>query len=182
MADLARSSLALPANAAFGGRLAVAEVDLLAGRTAREAAGLFDGAFQTVLTNPPFHPAGGRASPEPSRQAARSMPEPDFLQRWLAAASALLEPGGLLLLVARPDSLQAVLDAATNRYGDIRLRPVHPRPERPASRILLAARRGSKAPFQILPPVVLADAQGRATPMGAAIGDGRAAIDFEIAR
>jgi tRNA1(Val) A37 N6-methylase TrmN6 len=180
MAGLARASLDRPENGALAPRLRLVEADLLGGRDVREAAGLFDGAFDTVLTNPPFHPAGGRASPDPLRRAAREMPEADFLQRWLAAAAALLAAGGLLLLVARPDNLQAVLEAASNRYGDIRVRPVHPRPERRASRLLLSARRGSKAPFQLLPPVVLQDGEGRPTPIAEAIGEGRATIGFEI--
>ncbi|WP_294640794.1 methyltransferase, partial [uncultured Aureimonas sp.] len=70
--DLARRTLALPENADLSRRLRVAELDLLQLRPAREAAGLADGAFDLVLTNPPFHPAGGRVSPDATRAAAKA--------------------------------------------------------------------------------------------------------------
>lgn len=180
MADLARRSLALGENARLAPRLSVVEADLLSGRAGREAAGLKDGAFQTILTNPPFHPAGGRASPDPRRDAARAMPEAGFLQRWLAAASALLAGGGTLVLVARPDNLPAILDAGAGRYGDIRIRPVLPDAERRASRILVRASRGSRAPLSLLPPIVLHDAGGGASEIQRRISEGDATIGFEV--
>ncbi|KQT65132.1 MULTISPECIES: tRNA1(Val) (adenine(37)-N6)-methyltransferase [unclassified Aureimonas] len=180
MADLSRRSLMLEENAALAPRLSVAVADLLAGRAGREAAGLKDGAFGLILTNPPFHPAGGRASPDARRDAARAMPEAGFLQRWLASASALLAHGGTLFLVARPDNLPAILEAGEGRYGDIRIRPVQPSAGRRASRILVSARRGSKAPLSLLPPIVLAEEDGRPSDVATAIGEGRATVGFEI--
>lgn len=180
MAGLARRSLGLAENAVPAQRLSVVEADLLGNRTAREAAGLRDGAFRIVLTNPPFHPAGGRASPDAGRNAARAMPEPDFLQRWLAAASALLANGGSLYLIARPDNLPAILSAAPGRFGDIRIRPVLPSPARRASRILVVARRGSKAPLSLLPPIVLHEADGSSSAVASSVAAGDATIDFEV--
>lgn len=180
LAALSRRSLALAQNAALAPRLSVVPADLLAGRAAREDAGLKDGAFRAILTNPPFHPAGGRASPDARRDAARAMPEAGFLERWLGVAAALLSPGGTLLLVARPDNLAAILSAGEGRYGDLRIRPVQPSAERRAGRILVQARRGSRAPLSLLPPIVLHAADGQAGETATAVAEGRATIGFDV--
>ncbi|WP_279483747.1 methyltransferase [Aureimonas sp. SK2] len=155
MAGLARRTLALPENAANAHRFAVAELDLLGSRPAREAVGLLDGAFDLVVTNPPFHPAGGRRSPDAARAGAKSVPDADFTARWIATASALLRHGGAFRMITRPDTLGDILPSCRNRLGGLTLRAVHSKPEAPAIRILLAATRGSRAPLRLLPPLVL---------------------------
>lgn len=177
MAGLARRSLALAENAALAARLNVIEADVLSRRPAREAAGLFDGAFTTVLTNPPFYPLGSRGSPDPLRQAARTIPDRAFLGGWVCTAAALLEEGGLLAMIARPDSLPDILEASRNRLGDIRILPVHSHPDRRAIRILVQARKGSRAVLSLLPPAALLGADGVETAFGQAISIG-AAIDL----
>ncbi|WP_062011314.1 tRNA1(Val) (adenine(37)-N6)-methyltransferase [Aureimonas sp. AU4] len=131
-------------------RLGVAEVDLLATRSLREAAGLHDGAFDWVLTNPPFHPTEGRVSPDPVRAAALTMPAPDFLARWVAVAATFLRHGGYLIAVGRPENLPTLFSAAENRLGSVAVLPIHTG-DKPAHRILLTAVRGSRAPLRILP-------------------------------
>ncbi|RIX98815.1 methyltransferase [Aureimonas flava] len=155
MAELARGTLALPENAALAGRLHLAELDLLQPRPAREAAGLADAAFDLVLTNPPFHPAGGRVSPHPMRASAKGVPDPAFTGRWLAVAAALLRHGGALRMIGRPDQLAEIARACDNRLGGLCVRAVHSDAHAPAIRILVAATRGSRAPLRLLPPLVL---------------------------
>lgn len=155
IAALAERSRLLSANAALAGRLAVRAVDLLSPRATREAAGLGDDAYDLVLTNPPFHPAGQRRSPDALRDEARAIPGADFLPRWIAVAAALLRPGGRLALIGRPENLRELLPAADNRFGSLRLLAVHPQADAPASRILIGAVAGSREPMRILPPLVL---------------------------
>ncbi len=161
MAELARRTLALPENAGAAQRLRVAELDLLGPRPAREAAGLADGAFDLVLTNPPFHPPGGRLSPDARRADAKAVPDADFTARWIAVASALLRHGGALRMIARPDQIAEIAGACRNRLGGLRIRPVHSKPDAPAIRILVGATKGSRAPLALLPPLML-DAPTRA--------------------
>ena len=155
MARLAGASLALPENRALAARLRVAEVDLLAPRAVREAAGLADNGFDLILSNPPFHPAGGRVSPDALRGEAKSLPTPEFLPRWLAVAGALARHGAGLRLIVRPDNLADILAGADGRFGALALRAVHSTSEAPALRLLVSGVRGSRAPLRILPPVVL---------------------------
>jgi len=166
IAALAEGALALAANRGLAPRLRVFQLDCLAPRAVREAAGLADGDYELVLTNPPFHPAGQRRSPDALRDEARAIPDAAFLGRWLAVAAALLRHGGRLALIARPDNLGDLLAATEGRLGALRVRAVHPSPEAAANRILLGAIRGSRQPLRLLPPLVL-DAALRA-----AVSDG----------
>jgi tRNA1(Val) A37 N6-methylase TrmN6 len=180
MARLARQSLALAANAALAPRLGVFEADVLGRRPAREVAGLADGSFATVVTNPPFHPSGGRASPDAMRHAARATTDGEFLAGWIRSGAALLQTGGLFAMIARPDSLAEILAACDRRLGDIRILPVHAYAGAPAMRILLQARKGSRAPLSLLPGLVLHGPDGGLTAEGAGIGRGEAFIDLGL--
>lgn len=179
---LLRRSLALAENRSLTGRLSVIEADLLALRPVREAAGLRDGAYDAVLTNPPFHPPGDRPSPDVLRSAARSVPDRDFLARWLQVSAALLKPRGILALVARPENLGDIVAGAKGRLGDLRVMPVHSRAGLPAIRILVRARRGSKAGLSLLPGLTLHEAGGELTPLARAVAAGTAELEFEPGR
>lgn len=161
MADFARASLSLPQNAPFAGRLILAQADATATRPQREAAGLFDGSFDLVLSNPPFYPAGHRASPDALRRAALSAQGEGFLRRWVQVAAALMKPKGRLVLIVRPADLHAVLDAAAGRLGSLAILPVHTS-EGAATRILVGAVRDSRKEMAILPGLELFGTEGRA--------------------
>lgn len=172
MAACARKGLALDENSGLAGRVRVVEVDLLAARAAREATGLADGSFDHVLSNPPFYPHGHRASPSPLRREALSMPDDAFLARWLHVAAALSRHGAGLLCIAPPACLPALLSAMDGRFGAVALLPVHARAGGPATRLMVAARRGSRAPLRLLPAVELADAEGLPTAQAEALSRG----------
>jgi len=165
--ELMRRSV-VEADAAMRVRLSVTQIDLLARRDEREAAGLADGGFDWIVTNPPFHPTGGRASPDPARAAALSMPDGAFLVRWLRVAAALLRPGGQLVLISRPDNLALILEAAENRLGSLTLLPIHDA-ARPAKRLLVGAVRGSRAPLRLLPSFRLDEGARRRVSSGEAV-------------
>ncbi len=153
-AALARDNLHLNQ---FDERGRVYETDVL-DAPQRRAAGLADGAAALVITNPPFlDPARARLSPDADKRAAHAMPAagPGALGEWLAACLALLREGGVLVLIHRPDALPAILAALEGRAGAQALMPVQPRGDRAATRILLRAQKGSRAPLTIAPALVL---------------------------
>ena len=99
----------------------------LADGTARAAAGLGDGTFGHVLTNPPYHPHDHRISPDPLRAAAMSAADGDFLARWVRACAALLSHGGRFATIVRTDALPTLLAACDGRIGALRLLAIHAR-------------------------------------------------------
>ena len=164
------------ANAALNGlaeRARVAVADALDPKS-RRAAGLADEAADLVVTNPPYLDAAtARVSPDPRRARAHVAGDgAAALADWVVAGLALLAPGGRFVMIQRADALPALLPAFAGRLGDVALRPVHPRADAPAIRLLIAGTKGSKAPLRLLPGLTLHEADGAATPLAAAIQRG----------
>jgi tRNA1(Val) A37 N6-methylase TrmN6 len=167
-------------NAALNGladRARVAVADALDAES-RRAAGLEDEAADLVVANPPYL-AADAARVSPDRRRARAHVAgggPAALADWVVACLALLEPGGRFVMIQRADALAALLPAFAGRLGDLALRPVHPRADAPAIRLLISGTKGSKAPLHILPGLTLHEADGSATPLAAAIQRGEATL------
>jgi tRNA1(Val) A37 N6-methylase TrmN6 len=167
-------------NAALNGlgeRARIVVADALA-PASRRAAGLADPASDLVVTNPPYLAAdAARVSPDPRRARAHVAGGGSAaLAEWVIACLALLKPGGRFVMIQRADALPALLPAFARRLGDLALRPVHPRADAPAIRLLISGIKGSKAPLRLLPALTLHEADGSATPLAAAIQRGEATL------
>jgi tRNA1(Val) A37 N6-methylase TrmN6 len=172
-AALARDNLA---RNGLEDRGRVYEADVL-DPAALRAAGLARPA-QLVITNPPFlDPGRARLSAHPGKRAAHAMPQagPGPLADWISACVALLEEGGILLLIHKPEALTEILGLVSSYAGGLTLLPVQPRVEKPAVRILIRAQKGSRAPLTIAPALVLNGKQGF-LPQAEAIHRGEALI------
>jgi tRNA1(Val) A37 N6-methylase TrmN6 len=168
-ADLARANLL--ANG-WQDRASVVETDLLAPFKAREAMGLTGADADLVITNPPYLAAGKtRVSPDRDRQRAHTMPE-GGLERWLVACHAMLKPHGGLSLIHRADALPDILAALEGRFGGVSLLPIYPHERASATRILVGAIKGSRAPLSLLAGLVLHKPDGGFTPRAEAIHRG----------
>jgi tRNA1(Val) A37 N6-methylase TrmN6 len=134
------------------------------------------GSFAHAMCNPPFFDEGkSTASPHLLKSQAHAF-GPDDLDLWAKLLHAMLQPRGSVTVVHRADSLGQLLDGMQNRFGDIRIAPLFPRRGTPASRILVQAIKGSKAPLQILPGIVLHDEGNGFTPEADAVLRGGAAF------
>lgn len=109
--------------------------------------------FDHVLCNPPYFQTTAPAAADPGRRAALREETP--LGAWIDAALRRLEPGGYLTLINRTDRLAQMLAALDGRAGDITLRPIAARHGHEAGRVLLRARKGARAPFRLLAPLVM---------------------------
>src|SRR5207248_3144063 len=79
----------------------------------------------------------------------------------LAVAAWLLHSAGTLTMIWRADGLARVLAALEPHFGEIVILPVHGRAGEPAIRILMRAKKGSRAPLTLSPALFLNDAAGR---------------------
>ncbi len=175
---LAGEALRLPANAGFADRVRLAAADASDHAATRKALGDAD-AVDWVLMNPPFDtPGRARPSPDERRREAH-VGTADLLPAWTRTAAALLRSGGVLGLVHRAAALPAVLAAVEGAFGGICVLPAQPAKGAPASRILVRAERASRAPFRLLPGLVLHDESGGWTDECDAILKGRASLAFE---
>ena len=121
--------------------------------------------FDTIIANPPYYKQG-QIAPPPHKERAYIG---DDLAAWVKCAAALLAAKGHVIFIYPAPAVPELLAALTPRFGDIHLLPLMPRAGVAAHRVLVRARRDSKAPLTLLPPLVLQDAQGQASPAATAI-------------
>lgn len=128
----------------------------------REHRSLFSaGAYDLVVSNPPYFSAGsGYTAPDERRAAARDE-RSCTLEDLCAAARYLTRWGGLFALVHRPERMSEVLCAMS--AADLepkRLRMVQHKSTSAPNLFLAEGRRGGKPGLEILPPLILANADG----------------------
>ena len=127
------------------------------------------GSFAHAMVNPPFfEEARSTPSPHLLKSQAHAF-GPDDLELWVKLLHAMLANRGSLTIMHRADALGQLLGSMQNRFGDIRIAPLFPRLGSVASRILVQGIKGSKAPLQILPGIVLHDDGNGFTPEAEAV-------------
>jgi tRNA1(Val) A37 N6-methylase TrmN6 len=135
--------------------VAVICADLTAPLARTPALAQLTGTFDHVLANPPYYAqAAGTRAPDPLKDGSHAMPE-GRLDDWVRFAAAMARDGGTLTIVHRPDALPEVLAALERRFGGAHVLPLHPRAGAPANRVLIQARKGSRAGMTLLPGRVL---------------------------
>jgi len=120
--------------------------------------------FDQVLANPPFH-GEGQASPDAARAAA--LMDDGRLPDWLALGLQRTISGGYFTAILRADRLNQAL-AAMPQKG-LCVFPLVPRSGEAPKRVIVQARKGSKAPFTLLPGLVLHWGDGSWTPEADAV-------------
>jgi tRNA1(Val) A37 N6-methylase TrmN6 len=167
IAALARENLVLNA---LDDRAQIREADALA---AFDEAPPADGVF----FNPPFDPPGEGTAPAESRRAAHVAERP--IGDWVKVWSNRLAGGGLLTLIHRAERLADILAAMQGKLGAVEVFPLRPKAEAPASRVLVRARKGSRAPLRLLRGLDLHDESGaKHTPEAEAVLRGECPIDW----
>jgi tRNA1(Val) A37 N6-methylase TrmN6 len=174
-----RAALALPANAGFADRVRLVAAEIGEAPTLSARIGVAAGGADWVLMNPPFD-RDGRVSRSPdARRRAAHVAADGLIGAWTARAAALLKPGGALGLIHRAAALADVLQALSPHFGGVRVLPVHPKAGAAASRILVTARRGARAPLTLAPGLVLHATGGAWTPEAGAVLRGEAELAAE---
>lgn len=145
---------------ALADRVAVIGGDVEAAAAVLSETGLVAGQFDHVAANPPFLTAGrGREPADPLKAVSHVMPA-GRLEAWGRFLVRMARDGGTVTMIHRADALLEVLDALTGRFGAIDVRPVQPRADLAANRILVRGIKGSRRDLRLLPPLVLHPAQG----------------------
>ncbi len=99
------------------------------------------------------------------------------LAAWTGFLLKAVREGGSITLIHRADRLADSLALLAPKAGSFQIRPIHPRAEAPAKRVLVRAIKTGKAPLVLLPPLVLHPAHGaKHTAEAEAILRGQAAL------
>jgi tRNA1(Val) A37 N6-methylase TrmN6 len=144
-------------------------LDLTAPAETLIAKGLVREGYDQVMANPPFHVEGSvRPAPDAGRAAAHIM-EAGALESWVRFLATFTAPKGRITLIHVPQVLSALLPLLDKRFGAITLFPLFPKLGEPAVRIIVQARKGSRAALRLLPGLVLHEADGRYTAKAEAV-------------
>jgi tRNA1(Val) A37 N6-methylase TrmN6 len=137
-ADAARQNVALNA---VSHRVQIIEGDAL-------DAGADYGPFDHVFFNPPYDAAGEGREPAEGKRAAYLADRP--LGDWIKVWSNRMRAQATLTLIHRAHRLGEILEALDGRLGGVEVLPVFPNADANARRVIVRARKGSRAPLQIL--------------------------------
>jgi tRNA1(Val) A37 N6-methylase TrmN6 len=132
--------------------------------------------YDHVLANPPFNPEGtGTVSADELRAAANVMPGGN-LARWARFMAAMAKPGGTATVVHRADAIGEILSAFAGRFGGAVVFPLFPREGKSAVRVLVQGTKGSNAPVELRPGLVLHGTGNKVAAEAEAILRGGAAL------
>jgi tRNA1(Val) A37 N6-methylase TrmN6 len=160
----------------FTQRIKVCHADILSPHLKPYAPHLYADMADVVLSNPPYFEEGqGRTSPEEMRSRAHHMAK-GGLALWVKRACALVKPKGHLVMIHRADALPHLIDVIGKRLGNICVKPIQAHTHEPAHRIVLLGVKGSKAPFILLPPLILHQENGAFTAEARALHEGNASL------
>ena len=136
-------------------------------------------AYDRVLINPPYYQDHRHdLSPDPDRRQAMSE-STATLQDFVAYGLRRLRPRGWISLILPPARLTEALIFLAEKTGDIQLLPIFPHEGKPANRLLINARKGSKGATVLHSGLILhqktesQENQNTYTPQAQAILQGR---------
>jgi len=113
-----------------------------------------------IFFNPPYY-RHGEVQPlaDPTRQQAHHMAA-DGLDLWSRRAASFLRAKGQVTVIGPARDLPHLLAALSPRFGDLRLKPIMPRPDAEASRIIITGQRDRRGSVSLLSPLILQDGAG----------------------
>lgn len=148
----------------FAGRVEVMVGDLL-----RPPPRLAPSSFHHVMANPPFLRRDTATAPPQRSRAIAHIEGEAGLADWVRFCLTMARPKGTLTFIHRADRLEALLGELRSRAGEIVVFPLWPGGSRPASRVLVRARKEVGAPTRLAAGLVLHEPDGRYTPAAEAI-------------
>ena len=162
----------------FAGHFQAIKADVTSTGKALRKAGLVSEHYHHVIANPPFYAESKvRAAPDRTRAEAHVM-RPGGLAAWVRFSASMAAPNGLLTLIHRPDGLGELLALLHRRFGDVTILPRFPKARTAAARIIVQARKGSRAGMSLLPGIALHGPDGHYTAEAEAVLREAAALDL----
>lgn len=109
--------------------------------------------FSHVISNPPYS-ENDLPSPKSGKATAHNFSHAG-LAEWIRFCIKMIKPQGNFYMINRTEALDAILHEIHGKLGNIQIFPLYSKNEQNAKRIIIAARKDSKAPTVIRPPLVI---------------------------
>lgn len=108
--------------------------------------------FDHVIANPPYYAQGGPQARDKGRDLALREQTP--LADWVDVALRRCRDGGYVTFIHLTERLPELLAGFAGRASCVVL-PLAARRQRPARRVIVQARKGARAPFTLLAPLII---------------------------
>jgi len=175
--DLSNQSLQLVQNQHLVNRVTSHCTDITQSGEPLLSCGRKPGSYAAILCNPPYNDASHQASPDKQRALAH-MGSAEAIDVWIKTAANMAAHRGLLAMILRPANLLDFANSIGRSFGNIIIKPLHPRVDEPASRLLVGSIKNSRAALKVLPPLMVHRGDGGFTGEADDILRGRRAIDL----
>ncbi len=138
-------------------------VEILQGDLQSPPPRLAAGSYSQVISNPPyFESTHGRISPISNKGLSNH--EDDFdMEGWLKFSLLMLKPSGRITFIYRAEMLDKLLGLFYGKVGDIKVFPFWPSLGQIAKRVIVQGVKGSRGGLNLLPGMVLHNADGSFT-------------------
>jgi tRNA1(Val) A37 N6-methylase TrmN6 len=132
------------------------------------------GAFDHVMANPPYNERDRSVLAAAAGKTEATVEGAADLGAWVRFALAMVRPKGSITFIHRADRIDALLGEIAGRAGEVVVYPLWAAADRPASRVLVRARKQIAAPARLAPGLVLHRADGRLSePAESILRDGK---------
>ncbi len=111
--------------------------------------------FDHVIANPPYFETKRLTPPKDKGRQISHVAGPGCIANWVEIGVKRLSPKGVISVVHLAESLTDVLAVLSPKCGEIEIYPIVSRDNRPASRVIVTARKGSRTPLVLHPPFVV---------------------------
>lgn len=130
------------------------QAEIIEGDVANMPGALRQKSFDHVMMNPPFFEATRHTAPENAGKSAAFQEGAEGLETWLLAGLKRLKPLGWLTIIHRAERLGDIL-SGLGKAGDVQILPLASRAGRPATRVLVQARKAARGPLKLHAPLVV---------------------------
>lgn len=121
--------------------------------------GLEPCSFNHVFSNPPYFTSNMPTSPLQGKATAHNFNDAD-INEWINICIKMLCPQGYFYMINRAEALKEILASIENRLGEISIFPIYSKTEQNAKRIIIRAKKDSKAPLQLKTPLYIHSTNG----------------------
>lgn len=128
--------------------------NIITGDLMRMPRDLLDQSFDHVMFNPPYYDNSSVSAPQDAGKSQAHVMALS-IEDWINAGLKRLKPKGRLSFIHRAEILPQALASLVDVTGDIMIKPLASRQDKPAKRIILSCRKGTKGPSVLQHPLVV---------------------------
>ena len=136
--------------------------------------------FDHVMVNPPFNAKGHGTLPTNYSREKSMVEDLTRIEPWVILSRKALKNKGTLNLIYNVENLEKALSVICQYFGHIKIFPLWPRRDMRSKgkRVIISAKKGSKAPLELMAGLVLHNDDGSFTKEAEAILRNAKALEF----